>query len=277
MKKGTWIEMARILLYIAGWYAVFCLGAYFFQRQMIFFPDKTPVGAPADHGVQNMQRVTMKTEDGLDLAAWFGPPREAGGKVIVLFHGNASNILNRVDKARYFMRHGYGFLLCEYRGYGGNPGKPSEHGLYSDGRACLAWLREEGYSLAQTVFYGESIGSGVAVQMALEMQPKLLVLEAPFSSMTELARARHFWLPVSLLLKHRFESREKIGKVRSSLLVFHGDGDMVVPSYFGERLFEQAAHPKERIVIKGAGHNDLYSFGAGKVVLEWLERQEEGQ
>lgn len=265
--------MTRLLLVFAAAYLFLMAFIYIFQRSLQYAPDRHVPGTPAANGVPQMQAVRIKTDDSLDLLAWFAPPREKDGKIVIYFHGNAGHIGARGNKVAYFTDKGWGFLFCEYRGYGGNPGQPSEQGFYRDGRAAIAWLEAQGYQPGQFVIYGESIGSGTAVQMALEIQTKWLILEAPFTSATEVAKLRYFWLPVDFLLHDKFDNIAKIGKINSSLLVVHGDADLTIPIRLSKKLYEAANHPKEYATVSDAGHGDLYDRGAGQIIVEWLERQ----
>lgn len=265
--------MPRLILYIAAAYVLVMVFVYLAQRRLQYHPDRCDPGAPADSGVPEMKTVKVTTEDGLSLLAWFAPPRKEGGKIIVIYHGNAGHIGGRASKARVFLDRGYGVFLCEYRGFGGNSGSPTEAGLYSDARASLKWLEKQGFSPAQFIIYGESIGSGVAVQMALEWHPKILILEAPFTSAADVARQSYFWLPVDYLLKDRFENAAKIKDIHAALLIVHGDMDNVVPHALGKNLYDAANHPKQIITIENGVHNDLYEHHAGHIIADWLKGQ----
>ncbi|MBI1214595.1 MAG: alpha/beta hydrolase [Alphaproteobacteria bacterium] len=267
------IIVFRVLGIAAAFYLVVLALVYIFQRQMLYFPDKRALPALAKDNALGMETVETKTADGLKLKAWFAPPRDKDGEIIVMYHGNAGNAADRAGKAKVFIDQGYGVYLCEYRGYGGNPGSPTERGLYADGRSALAWLEDHGYSPSHFIIYGESLGTGVAVQMALEMQPKLLVLEAPFSSAVEVGQAHYPFLPVDTLMKDRYDSIAKIGKVKSSLLIVHGDEDAVIPIALSHRLFEAANHTKEFSSVHEGTHVDLYERHAGNIVLDWLKAQ----
>jgi len=261
--------MVRVILFIILGYLAVVILVYFGQRYLEYFPNRNYPGKPADHDAGEMQELQVKTEDGLDLLAWFAPPKKKGGKVIVLYHGNAGNISDRVHKMRTFLNAGYGVYLCEYRGYGGNRGRISEEGFYLDARSALNWLDGHGYAPAQWILYGESIGSGPAVQMAREFQPKILILEGAFS----VAEKKYFWLPTRYLLKDKFDNIDKIKSVRANLLMLHGDEDPVVPYPLGQKLYVAANHHKQFVTIEDGHHNDLYEHHAGHIILEWLETQ----
>lgn len=265
--------LARLVFQLLAIYVIVLLAVYFMQRSLQYFPDKNYPGEPADSGVPAMREVELKTEDGLTLNAWFAPPAKRDGKIVVYYHGNAGHIGHRAAKAQHFIDKGMGVLLVDYRGFGGNPGNPSEKGLYHDGRAAIRFLEQKEYTISQFVIYGESIGSGVATQMALEIQPRYLILEAPFSSASDVAKKRYFFLPVDFLMKDRYDNADKIADIKTSLLVVHGDEDGVIPIELGRKLFERAQHPKEFITINGGHHSDLYDHHAGHVIVEWLEKQ----
>ena len=242
---------------------------YVFQRRLVFVPLGEP-GAPAEADVPDMRVVRYETADGLMLEGWFKPP--AGRATIVYFHGNAGHFGERAFKARYFMDRGYGFLLASYRGYAGNPGRPSEAGVYRDGRAALDFLAGEGIAPADTVIYGESLGTGVASQMACEHDAAALVLEAPFSSLVDVAARHYWWTLARWAVRDRFESVRRIADIGMPLLIVHGGRDRVVPLKFGKRLFAAALEPKELRILPAAGHADLYDFGAAEIVDEFIQR-----
>jgi len=266
----------RIVWIVALFYIFMVSILYFGQRNLMYFPSQEALGSPGASQLPEMQTVLVKTEDGLNLVAWFAPPKKRNGKVIVLFHGNANSIAARAFKARYFLDAGYGVYLCEYRGFAPNAGNPSEQGFYSDARAAVSFLKVQGYAPAQLVFYGESIGTGVAVEMAKEYPPAALILEAAYTSTLDVAKMRYFYVPVSLLMKDRFDSLSKIGDIHAPLLALHGDADNVVPYRFGRQLFASANAPKTFLSFPGGGHVDLYDRGAGPMIVAWLDKQFKG-
>jgi len=200
-----------------------------------------------------------------------------GSKTIVYFHGNGGHIGYRGGKVRPYLDAGYGMLLVSYRGYGGNPGSPTEDGLYADGHAAMAFLAEQGVAPGQTVVYGESLGTGVAVQIALDQARagtpvEAVVLEAPFTSTVDAGSNHYPWLPVRWLMKDRFDSLSKIAGIQAPLLIIHGGRDRVVPFRQGKALYAEAVAPKESLWIPDADHNDLEAYCANEKVLEFIER-----
>lgn len=266
--------MSGLVVVLAASYLVMASALFLFQRRLLYFPDAS-IPSPAAAGVAEMRPVIMQTADGLALRSWYkeAPP---GKPTIIFFHGNAGNIGSRGGKARPYLDAGYGLLLAEYRGYGGNPGKPTEEGLYADGRAALAFLAGEGVKPESTVLYGESLGSGAAVRMAAEMAQRMpaaaLVLEAPFTSVTDVAAHHYPYMPVRWLNKDEFDSASRIAGVNCPLFVIHGEDDRTVPVKFGKKLLALARPPKESRWIAGAGHNEIYDFGGAGAVLDFLKR-----
>lgn len=265
--------MIHLVLGAASVYAAIVGGLYVFQRDLLYHPFG-PVTTPAESGVPEMAPVQVTAEDGLALTCWHVAARP-GRPTIVFFQGNAGNVSHRGVKVRPYLDAGFGMLLVGYRGFGGNPGSPTEEGLYADSRAALRYLAGLGVTPAQTIYYGESLGTAVAVHLAAEgaAQPVgAVIMESPFTSIVEVAQSHYPFVPAGLLVKDRFESEAKIAAVRSPLLFIHGEQDRVVPFRFGERLFAAAPQPKEGQWIAEADHNDLHRFGLSARVIAFLSR-----
>ena len=252
-------------------YGALVAGLFFFQRQLLYLPDRTH---PELVGLEQLgvREVTLSTEDGLSLLSWYLPPRH-GRPVIAYFHGNGGHVGYRAQRLLRFAREGYGVLMPEYRGYGGNPGTPNETGFYADGRAALGFLERETVAPTRLVLYGESLGSGVAVELAVQHEIAGLILEAPFTSVAEVAQCHFPFVPAARLVTDRFDSLSRIGQVRAPILVLHGEGDRVVPVRFGRALFKAAPEPKEGWFVPEAGHEDLARIGGLDVVVAFIERR----
>jgi len=195
--------MLKIVLYAAAVYSIVLIFLYVVQRHMTYFPDRS-IYSPAEAGVPEMDVIELSTNDGLEIKAWYRPPTEPNLPTIVYFHGNAGNIAHRGFIVRPFLRLGYGVLLLTYRGYSGNPGSPSEEGLYNDARAAMDFLGDRGVSEKCTVLYGNSIGGAVAIQMATEYRVGAIVMQAPFSTLADVAQIHYaFFLPFSGLIKEQ--------------------------------------------------------------------------
>ncbi len=243
---------------------------YVFQRQLLYFPDKSrpQLAGLAQLGVCE---IGLTTADGLSLSSWYLPARE-GRPVILYLHGNGGNIGYRGDRMRRFAREGYGVLMLEYRGYGGNPGTPTETGLYDDARAGLDFLQREAIAADRLVLYGESLGSGVAVQMAARQKVAALILESPFTSVAAVAQYHYPYVPAARLIWDRYDSLSRIGRVSAPILILRGDRDAVVPAPFSEALFDAAPEPKESWLAPDAGHMNLDGFGALDAVVSFIEQ-----
>lgn len=226
------------------------------QRSLMYFPSQGPV-PPAEQAIGGAEDVELATRDGLRLGAWFVPGRGAPPRPAVLVaNGNAGNRSDRAPLAAALARAGYSVLLFDYRGYGGNPGTPTEEGLLDDARAAVDHLRDRAdVDPARIAYLGESLGSGVATALALERPPVALVLRSPFTSFAEVGSHHYPWLPVALFVRDRYPIDEQIPSVRAPLLIIAGDMDEIVPLRFSRAVYEKAADPKRLVVIDGAGHN----------------------
>lgn len=242
------------------------------QRQILYHPSDL-VPRPADFGVPEMTMQRIETADAYRPLAWWAPPRDGTAPVVVWFHGNGGHLGSRAGRARLLMDAGYGVLLAGYRYNAGAGGEPSEDGLLADGRAAVEFVRARGVPLDRIVLYGESLGTGVATAMAAEYGAGGLILDMPYSSIADVAQDRYWFLPVRLLLFDTFDSQARMAKVRSPVLLLHGENDRVIPVRFGRKLFAAAPKPKEGHFIPGGNHGNLYRLGAGKLVLDFLERR----
>lgn len=247
-------------------------GLFLGQRYLIYRPFAEPFD-PAQVQASGLKPVTVETADGLSLTHLYRAPAVTGGPVVVVFHGNAGHIGYRVPKFVEFVEAGLGLFLVEYRGFGGNPGKPSEEGLYADARAALDWLAEQGVAAERTVLYGESLGSAVAVAMAAERPAGAVVLEAPFTSLAEVAQHIYWFTPAKWLVLDRFDSLSRIRKIAAPLLIVHGERDQVVPVKFGRELFAAAPEPKEAVFLPAADHVDLFDYGVERKIIEFIGRR----
>jgi fermentation-respiration switch protein FrsA (DUF1100 family) len=253
-------------------YGLVVAGVYAIQRSLLYFPDASRPAAGAV-GLAGLREVETATADGLRLLAWYLPPPE-GASVIVYLHGNGGSIANRADRLRHFATAGFGALFVEYRGYGGNPGAPTEAGLLADARAGLDFLAAQGVAPERTILFGESLGTGIAVRMAGERPVALLILESPYTSIAAVAQWHYPLLPARFLIKDRFDALSRIGAVKAPLLVLQGARDEVVPPRLGQALFAAAAEPKEIWVAPQGNHNDLGGFGAVTAALDFIRRHD---
>lgn len=239
-----------------------------FERHLIYFPTREHDLSPAALGLVH-EEVPLLTEDEVRIHAWFLPAKGSTGTVLVC-HGNAGNVSHRLDRALLMQSRLHAdVLLFDYRGYGRSEGSPDEEGTYRDARAAWRWLRARGHGRDRVVLFGESLGSAVALQLAIEGEARALVLESPFTSIPDMVRAVFPFLPVSSLMRTQYDNLAKVPRLRMPLLVLHGDRDEVVPFRQGQRLFEAAPEPKRLYAIPGAGHNDTYLVGGEPYWRVW--------
>lgn len=227
-----------------------------FQRRLIYFPFGD-VPEPAAVGLPSARAVSLPTRDGNVLAGWFVPAAARPRATILVFNGNAGNRAHRAPLARRLTENGFNVLLFDYRGYGGSSGTPTEAGLAEDARAALEYLRaRDDVDNGRLIYFGESLGAAVAARLALEHRPAALVLRSPFTSLVDVARVHYPYLPVSWLLRDRFDTIGFIATIGSPLLVVAGDRDAIVPADQSRRLFDAAPAPKRLLMVAGADHND---------------------
>jgi fermentation-respiration switch protein FrsA (DUF1100 family) len=260
-----------LLTIAVGLYGAVVWALFLCQRRLLFRPgpNRPELRELARLGVCE---VSVATQDGLALVSWYRPP-PPGRPVILYFHGNGGHIGYRAERLRRFVDAGLGVLLLEYRGYGGNPGRPCEHGLYADAAAAIAFLERQKVASARVVLWGESLGAAVAVELAAGREPAAVVLEAPFTSLAAVAQIHYPFVPVAMMIRDRFDSLSRIGRIKSPLLVMHGGRDRVVPIRFGRALLAAAPPPKEGWFSPRAEHEDLAAFGALEAAIEFIERR----
>ena len=269
------IETLSSLAFIAAIAYGIVIGAlYLFQRSLLYHPsDAIPL--PAEAGIPEMRTVNLQTADGLELTSWYAPPADTN-PVVVYFCGNAGHIGYRGFKARQLIDSGLGVLLVSYRGFGGNPGKPTEEGLFADGRAAMEFISATGIPPARIVLYGESLGTGVAVRMAWEQAEKApvaaVVLETPYTSIAEVAQRHYPFVPARWLVKDRFDSLSLIDAIDAPVLMLHAEDDRVIPFEFAQELYQKAVEPKEKHWFSRGGHEGLFDTGAGDIVVEFIAK-----
>ena len=220
--------------------------------------------------------VHTQTKDQLKLTHWYA---KRGEPYVVVFHGNGGNIEGRGFGFKFLVDQGYSVLLVGYRGYGDNPGQPTEKDIISDSTLVLEWLFEkEGISPKEVVLFGESLGSGVAIALAARYPVKALIFDGAFSSAYEIGQSAYPFLPVRWLMKDTWDSKSRIQKVKSPLLFIHSKKDSVVPFRFAHKLFQTANEPKKHIWLedKDSGHNtNLEIESVRKSIINFLQSEGE--
>lgn len=248
------------------------VGLLYSQQARILYPATTERILAREAGLVGFEDVEIPTADGERLVGWWRPP-EPGRALVLYFHGNGGSLINRRDRVEALAREGRGVLIVSYRGYSGSTGSPSEAGLRRDAEAAFAYLGS--YDPARIVVYGESLGSGVAVWLAAGRKLGGLVLDAPFTSIADVARRSFWFVPVDLLLRDGHRSIDRIGELRAPLLVLHGERDDVIPIALGERLYAAAPEPKRFERLAGVGHVSVLEEGGLAFVRAFLSQAEE--
>lgn len=253
--------------------ALVILGASALQQFLIYHPAKERV-SPADAGLENVVEREIATPDGIKVLAWWSPPA-AGHPTVLYFHGNAGSLVDRSGRLRRFQERGIGVYMMTYRGYGGAMGKPTERDNVADGKRAYDALLKEGVAADDIFIFGESLGSGVAVQVAAAKPCAGLILDLPYTSMLDLAQLHYPYLPADFFLKDRYETIRHIGKVQAPLLVVHGEGDAVIPIAMGRTVFDAA--PGQKTFLKfGGGHLDHDARGSFDQIIGWIEARSVG-
>ncbi len=255
VRRRQWYLRARRLVVVAlATYVAVSILVGFLQRRLIYFPTREYESLPTDVGLA-YEEVALTTEDGATLAAWYVSHERSRGSVL-FFHGNAGNISHRLHTLKLLNSLGYSVLIPDYRGYGRSTGKPSETGLYRDSEAAWRYLVETRAEPANRIaLLGRSLGGAVAVELASRHTPAALVVESTFTSLTAVGKHHYPLLPVGLLLRERYDSISRIGKVKCPKLFLHGRDDDLIPIALGRSLFDTASQPKRFIETPG-GHNE---------------------
>ncbi len=223
-------------------YLVVIIFIYFYQRNLLYHPLEN--NYQNDKPQFNYDEVSIKVDDEITLKSWLVDKDLEKFKTLLIFHGNAGNLSNRIYKLNELDKLDLNILLISWRGFSGNKGSPSEKNLYQDARAAVKWLNEKKVKNNQIVLYGESLGTGVAVEIAKNSDFNSVILESPFTSIENSAKIYYPYLPVKLLLKDRFDSINKIEMINIPILIMHGEKDDVVPIFMGKELFDKANNPK---------------------------------
>ncbi len=256
-------------------YLIVVAGMYTYQRSFLYLPDRQ-VYSPADVNLTGIDEVTISTPDGEQLQSWYLPAK-SDQPTILFFHGNGGSIAGRADRLAYYQARGFGALFVSYRGYGKSTGVSTEDGLVNDALASYDWLKSKNISVENIIVVGESLGAAVAVRLAVQRQIKALIIEAPFVSTMDVAKAVYWWLPIDLLMKDRFETIKIINKVSVPLLVIHGDMDEVTNVGQGRKVFEKAGNPKTLKIVEGATHNGLFVQSTWQLEAEFIARLKASQ
>ncbi|MFM9943097.1 MAG: alpha/beta hydrolase [Hyphomicrobiaceae bacterium] len=265
-------KMAGVVLAL---YALIVLAAWLGQRRLMYAPDPTRY-APASVGLTDVTERELLTPDGARLVLWHLPPRP-DAPTLLYFHGNAGGLASRADRFKRYRATGFGLTMLSYRGYSGSTGQPTEANNLADAALVFDMLVKDGVAPADIVLYGESLGSGVAVQLAAARPAAGVILDAPYSSMLDMAARTYPFLPVRPLLADRYESIRHITRITAPILVLHGAEDELIPVAMGRALHAAASLPKELVIFPNGRHTDLDQHGAVETVVRWVRALRPGK
>ena len=239
IKMNYFITILIIFVII---YFFILISTYIFQRNLLYHPSENNYSG--DKLDVPITKVKVTTQDDIELLSWYHNKDIDKYKTILFLHGNAGSLENRIHKINHFKDMNVNFLLVAWRGFSGNKGKPTEKGLYEDARSAVTWLKSRGVKENNIIIYGESLGTGVATEIAQNKNFAGIILESPFTSMIDAGKDKYPYLPVRLLLKDKYESDKKIKNINRPILIMHGKVDNIVPFHMGKRIYELANEPK---------------------------------
>ncbi|MCQ2966519.1 MAG: alpha/beta hydrolase [Alphaproteobacteria bacterium] len=267
MKIAVIVGLSLVCLYI-----FVILFFWIFQNKFMFCPKTRLITGHQDE-LFDYQEVSLRTGDKLNLQAYYHAPEDNEKPVIIFFHGNTGTAFDSMHKMIPLVNAGYGILMPEYRGYGKNKGEPSEQGFLLDGMAAVSFVRDQMGEKAKIIYFGHSMGTGVANMLAEEIPPAGLILEGGFTSMTDAAKSAYPFLPIKLFIKNKFNSIKMISKLTAPLLILHGEQDKTIPFAQALEMQNAAIHSTNKTLksYPTGHHNDLYDLNYGNDIVAWLK------
>ena len=233
------------ILALVFFYVLLLIIVFLFQGKLLYHPTTNNyLQNQVEREPAEIEKVKITTKDKINLIGWFYNRNLEEFKTILFFHGNAGSLENRTYKLNHFKNLNVNFLIIAWRGFSGNKGKPNEMGLYEDAKSAIKWLKAKGVKEKNIILYGESLGTGVVVEVAQNKNYAGVILESPFTSMVNMGKKYYPFFPVNLLLKDKFESYKKINNIFVPVLIMHGKVDKIVPYDMGKKMYELANEPK---------------------------------
>ena len=251
-------------------YLVVLVFIYFYQRNLLYHPSEN--NYQNDEVEFNYEEVYIEVENEIKLKSWLINKDFKNLKTLLIFHGNAGDLSNRIYKLNELNKLQINILLISWRGFSGNKGSPTEKNLYKDAEAAINWLNKKNVSNNQIILYGESLGTGIAVEMAKKNDFNSIILESPFTSIENSAKIYYPYLPVKYLLKDRYDTISKINMVKSPIMIMHGEKDDVVPLSMGKKLFEKANSPKHSYFTSTDDHMMEFNSELLKEIKNFIEK-----
>lgn len=246
-------------------------GTKVIQQRLLYFPD-TRRTTPAEADLPNVTERELEMADGTRVLTWWSVAKP-GRPTLLYFHGNGGSFVTRSERIRKYVAHGYGIVMMTYRGFGGSAGTPSEKANVADALEVYDAVRASGVSPSEIVVYGESLGTGVAVQVAAQREVGGVILDAPYTSIVDLAALHYPYLPARWLMTDRYETLQPAGRVTAPVLIVHGEADDVIPVEMSRRVADALKGPVKVATFPGAGHSDHYLFGSYEAIYTWLATQ----
>ena len=258
----------HILLVFVVIYLLILVSTYIFQRNLLYHPGEN--NYDDDQLIVSIKKIKIKTKDNIELLAWYHKKNLEDYKTILFLHGNAGSLENRIHKVNHFKNMNVNFLMIAWRGFSGNKGNPTEEGLYEDARSAIKWLKLQGIDEKSIILYGESLGTGVATEVAQNKNFAGIILESPFTSMIDAGKDKYPYLPVRFLLKDKYESDKKIKNIKSPILIMHGKVDKIVPFSMGNKMYELANTPKYSYFSEYDDHMMEYNENLLKALEDFI-------
>ena len=265
-RRNLFLEIILAILVI---YLFLLAYLFIFQRNLMYHPQENNYSG--DKIEVEIEKVRIQTTDNISLLGWFHKKDLKKFKTIVYFHGNAGSLENRIHKLNHFSEMDVNFLIIAWRGFSGNKGKPTEQGLYEDGRSAINWLKNKGLKEEDIILYGESLGTGIATELSQNKNFAGVILETPFTSMVDAAKKFYPYIPVGLLLKDKYNNKHKIKNIFSPILIMHGEVDQIVPFEMGKRIFEISNQPKYSHFTKNDDHMMEYDENLLKALKTFIK------
>tara|TARA_B110000438_G_scaffold291866_1_gene329382 strand:+ start:463 stop:1299 length:837 start_codon:yes stop_codon:yes gene_type:complete len=270
--KKNFIKMnylTKILLVLLLFYFLIVIFVYLFQRNILYHP--TENNYFGDKILLPIEKVKIRTKDNIELISWYHYKDIINFKTILFLHGNAGSLENRIHKLNHFKNLNVNFLIIAWRGFSGNKGTPTEKGLYNDARSAVRWLKAQGITEKNIIIYGESLGTGIATEISQNKNFAGVILESPFTSMIDAGKNKYPYLPVSFLLKDKYESYKKIKNIKSPILIMHGKVDNIVPFSMGKKMYEMANEPKNSYFSEYDDHMMEYNKSLLNVLRQFID------
>lgn len=249
---------------------VVMVGAPIVERALMYHPVGNRV-RPVSAGLPNVEEVLINTPDGHTLVTWYAKA-EPGQPTILYIHGNSGTLADRAERFGAFTKRGRGIMMMAYRGYSGSTGRPSEQANIADAKLAYDTLIDKGVAAEDIVIYGESIGTGIAIRVAAENFTAGLILDAPYTSIVDVAELCYPYLPARLMMRDRYETMRHISNIHTPLLVIHGEQDAIIPVEMGRKVAQSASGPTEIVTFRRAGHTDHGKYGSYDVINDWIDR-----